>query len=828
MPETPNNQSAADAAASPVCGTPFSDPDRRSESDKMHFRMLALTGAVGKAVSGPDPVEVVLDKCAVALACYLECPLSRIWVLPTDGETMELQAGTGSCLDADSAFGRIALGDGVIGTIAAEKAPRLSNTLGEDPLFSDWNWTAPQGITAFAGTPLTVGDTAIGVIAVFSKTHLPAVTLRFLETVAEQIAMYLDRVRVEKALKKSEQTLKSIIRAAPIGIGLVAKRIFRDVNQELCEMTGYGREELIGSSTAMLYPSQEEFDRVGREKYDQIRRKGSGAVETRWQRKDGAVIDVWLSSAPVDPTNPAGSISSTAVDISDRKKTEQALRDSENRFRSAFELAPGPIAINDTDGRFLRVNRAMCRVFGYAEEELLSTDLMSISHPDDRHIDREHLPLLLTGKASVISYEKRYLQRNGHALQAITNVTLIRTVSGAPLHYVVHILDTSRQKHLEEQLLQAQKMKAVGTLAGGIAHDFNNLMMAIQGRVSLMLMDLTPDHPHTQHLNTVEGHIQSAATLTRELLGFARGGKYEIRSTDLNELIKRHNRMFGRTRKEITIHGLYQPRIWAVAADQGQIRQALMNIYINAWQAMSAGGEIFVQTRNVQVTPGAGYPEDVRPGNYVKIAVTDTGIGMDAQTRQRVFEPFFTTRQLGRGTGMGLASTYGIIKHHGGFIIVDSEKEKGTTFHIYLPATEGTQQAEKNKKTETGGGETLLLVDDEQIILDVGRQLLENIGYNVLVATSGEEALAAYAGCGNRIDLVILDMVMPNMSGEETLLQLKQLDRNVKVIISSGYALDGESNNLMEQGCAAIIQKPFNLAALSGIIREVLAKAISD
>ena len=371
-------------------------------------------------------------------------------------------------------------------------------------------------------------------------------------------------------------------------------------------------------------------------------------------------------------------------------------------------------------------------------------------------------------------------------------------------------------------MLEVQKMKAVSTLAGGIAHDFNNLLMAIQGRISLMLMDVKRGHPHWNHLNTIESHIQSAATLTRELLGFARGGKYSAKPTDLNEYLKGIIQNFGQTRKEIRIHGVYQPDLWIVEVDHKQIKQAFMSILVNAWQAMSRGGDLSIETSNIKVEAGINCPENVRPGNFVRVSVKDTGVGMNEKTRRRVFEPFFTTRQMGKGTGMGLASTYGIIRNHGGFITVESEPGKGSSFYIFLPASGRNEEKTDESFFRSGTNETILIVDDDEIIIEVGTQLLENSGYQVITARGGHEAIEKYKEMGHLIDLVILDMVMPHPNGEETLRELKKIDQNVKVIVSSGYCLDSNQPPLSNLDYQKFIQKPFRLGELSKAIREVL------
>ena len=369
-------------------------------------------------------------------------------------------------------------------------------------------------------------------------------------------------------------------------------------------------------------------------------------------------------------------------------------------------------------------------------------------------------------------------------------------------------------------------MEAVGTLAGGIAHDFNNLLMGIQGYASLMLFDTGPNHPHYEKLKRIEDQVKSAADLTRQLLGFARGGRYETRSTDLNELIERTTSMFERTKKEISIDRRYGENLWPVEVDRGQIEQVLLNVYVNAWQAIPGGGKIFVETTNVELDGNVVKPYGVREGRYVSLSVKDTGVGMEARTQERIFEPFFTTKEMSRGTGLGLASAYGIIKNHQGIITVDSEVGEGTTFTIYLPVSEQRVESEEKVVGKTvRGKETILLVDDEETVLEVTVKLLEVLGYRVLVARTGHEAVEMYRFLRNEIDLVILDMIMPGMGGEATFDILKFISPKVKVILSSGYSIEGDSEKMLERGCHGFVQKPYNLEALSKKVREVLDRS---
>jgi CheY-like chemotaxis protein len=340
-----------------------------------------------------------------------------------------------------------------------------------------------------------------------------------------------------------------------------------------------------------------------------------------------------------------------------------------------------------------------------------------------------------------------------------------------------------------------------------------------------MMIDKDPFDPDYEHLKGIEAYIKNAVELTRDLLGFARGGKYEARPTDLNTLIDDENRLFGNTKKEIRIHSKFAKDLWNVEADRGQIRQVLLNLYVNAWQAMPGGGDLYIQTDNVTLDEHYIKPFDVRPGKYVRVSITDTGIGMDAETREKIFTPFFSTKHMGQGSGLGLASAYGIVKNHDGFINVYSEKGKGTTFNIYLPASEKpvAKKFPEPKRREIHFGQgTVLLVDDEDMIIEVGQKMLEKMGFRVLTAGSGQQAVDLYRRHREQIDVVILDMVMPGMGGGETFDRMKKIDERVKVILSSGYSINGQAKDIMDRGCSGFIQKPFSMQELSLKIRAVL------
>ncbi|MFB3925975.1 MAG: response regulator, partial [Syntrophales bacterium] len=527
---------------------------------------------------------------------------------------------------------------------------------------------------------------------------------------------------------------------------------------------------------------------------------------------------------PFKPVFDAVSLIKSDMDLlfQERKTSEEELRESEEKFKSLSHNAPDIIYNLDVDGTFTYINPAWEVIMGHKRREVIGRHFHDFAEEGMREHVRNLLSIRDRGEI-VRDMSITLLNKDGSPRLFNMSAAPNFNSNGILVGIVGLLKDITEHRKLEAQLQQAQKMEAIGTLAGGIAHDFNNLLMGIQGYVSLMLLDMDTGHPHYEMLKGVEQQVKSGADLTKQLLGFARAGKIQVKPTDLNELIKKTVSLFGRTKKEINIHVKLQKALWAVEADQIQIEQVLLNLYINAWQAMPAGGDLFIEAENAVLDEAHAALLDLRPGDYVRISVTDTGIGMDEKVRKRIFEPFFTTKEMGRGTGLGLASAYGIVKGHGGIINVYSEKGHGSTFRIYLPASSKEIAGETGISEELlRGSETILLVDDEETILRVTAEILRKLGYHVLICHSGREAIRMYESRGSGIDLVILDMIMPDLGGRETFEKLKEIDARVRVILSSGYSLNDQATRIMELGCNAFIQKPFNMRELSQKVREVL------
>jgi PAS domain S-box-containing protein len=513
-----------------------------------------------------------------------------------------------------------------------------------------------------------------------------------------------------------------------------------------------------------------------------------------------------------------------------------ALQESEERYRNILDNIQESYFEMNLAGDFTFFNDSLIRITGYSRDELMGMNNREYTSEETaKKMYTVFNQVYRSGEPSKINDYEIFI-KNGETKTLELSTNLMKDQDDQPVGFrgiardVTERLNADKErKQLELQLQQARKMETIGTLAGGIAHDFNNLLQGIQGRASLMLMGNDSSHPHFEHLNGIIKYVEGGANLTRQLLGFARSGKYEVKTTNLNELVKNHNQMFGRTKKEITIREKYEENLWSTEVDRRQIEQVLMNLYINALQAMPGGGDLYVQTENIIIDENYIKPYMIQLGKYIKVSITDTGVGMDKATQKRIFDPFFTTKEMGRGTGLGLASVYGIIKNHDGFINVYSEKGEGTTFNFYLPASEGKIVDEKELAEDIlEGYETVLLVDDEDMIIEVGKPILEQMGYNVLIATGGKEALDIYEKNKQEIDIVILDMIMPGIGGGETYDRLKELNPAIKVLLSSGYSINGQATKILERGCDGFIQKPFNVLDLSRKIRGILDKKQSS
>jgi PAS domain S-box-containing protein len=516
------------------------------------------------------------------------------------------------------------------------------------------------------------------------------------------------------------------------------------------------------------------------------------------------------------------------------ERASQALHESESRFRAIFEQAAIGMADSSLETRFIRVNQRFCEIMGYSREELLGLTFREITHPDDLARDEQQVAQLLRGELSSFTVEKRYLRKDGGVVWANLLLSLLRSPSGDPLHFVAVVEDITGQKraederrHLERQLLQAQKMESVGRLAGGVAHDLNNHLTVINGYCAMLLGELGPDGPLREQVGEILLAGNRAATLTQQLLAFSRKQVAEPRVISLNDVVAEAGKMLSRLigdDVEIVTH--FDSGLGSVMADPSQMNQVLMNLAINARDAMPDGGRIIIETLYTDLDEGyAAQHAGVEPGPYVLLSITDTGLGMTQEVMQHIFEPFFTTKGVGVGTGLGLSTVYGIVKQAGGWIWVYSEPGKGSTFKVYLPRVGGAPEplsAPVSAAETLRGTETVLVVEDQPEVRRLTLAVLRNHGYRLLEAANGSQALSLCEQYPEPIHLLITDVVMPGMTGRELAMRLVALRPSLKTLYTSGYT----ANAIVHEGVldpdVAYLPKPFSPAQLAAKVREVL------
>jgi len=508
-------------------------------------------------------------------------------------------------------------------------------------------------------------------------------------------------------------------------------------------------------------------------------------------------------------------------DITERKRAEDELRDSEERLTTILDsLQAGIVCINAEKHTIVDANPAAIEMIGAPKEQIIG------------HVCHKYICPAEEGKCPITDFgqevdnsERILLTANGKEIPILKTATPI--LLGGQAHLLDIFIDITEKKGLEAQLQQAQKMEAIGTLAGGIAHDFNNILQTISGYSQILLMGKKADNPDYEKLEAIEKSTQRASDLTKRLLIFSRKVESKLRPMDLNKETEQVSKMLERTiPKMVNIELHLTENLNIVNADPAQIEQILMNISVNARDAMPHGGRLIFETENIVLDEHyCKIHLGSKPGHYVKLSISDTGHGMDKEILQHIFDPFYTTKETGKGTGLGLAMVYGIVKSHNGYIMCYSEPGVGTTFKIYFPVIKKEIEISEPREEQfpiKGGNETILLVDDEKAIRELGKVTLAKFGYTVLMASDGETALEIYRENQKEISLVILDIIMPGIGGKKCLEELLKINPELRVIISSGYTMDGPSKEVLKVGAKGFISKPYNISQILKAVREVL------
>jgi two-component system cell cycle sensor histidine kinase/response regulator CckA len=641
-----------------------------------------------------------------------------------------------------------------------------------------------------------------------------------------------ERKLAELALEGSRESFARIFHRGPVAMALIAlsDRRILDVNDEFVALLGYARDQLIGHTIVdvgiWLTPEdREEMERAASE------RGSEHQAELRLRGRDGRIHDVRSSFQVVELEHGPGLLAAF-MDITERRQAMQMLQTSETRFRAAFMTGSDAYVIaGRDDGRILEVNDQFAALFGYRRGEVIgrtSSELGLWVHPEAR----QEMIGRLGAEGQVRNFEVLVRRKGGETFPVLLSVSELATGDPALLMEVIRDVSEQRRsaaalRSLEEQFRQAQRLEAVGRLAGGVAHDFNNILTVITGISELLLLDLALDDRRRQDIGDIKQAAERAATLTRQLLAFSRRQMLQPRILDLNTSVRDLEKMLPRLLGEdVNLVVSLAGDLGAVRADPGQLDQVLLNLAVNARDAMPGGGLLTIETANAELDETyAREHAGVTPGRYVALVVTDTGIGMDAQTRSHLFEPFFTTKPEGRGTGLGLSTVHGIVTQSGGTVWVYSEPGRGTTFKIYLPRVEeqaGGGDAARTEAVATGGAETLLLAEDDPGVRHVAEETLKLRGYRVLVAPDGETALAMARAYHGAIHLLVTDLVMPGMTGRELAEVLGVARPGVRVLYMSGYTDDSVVRHGVLTEGLAYLQKPFTPQALAAKVREVL------
>jgi len=532
-----------------------------------------------------------------------------------------------------------------------------------------------------------------------------------------------------------------------------------------------------------------------------------------------------------------------ARDISERKRAEEALRESEVRFRTLFsQAAVGVAQVESQTGRVVRINKRYCDIIGYTPDEMIQKSFREITHPDDLQKNLSNMKDLIEGRISKFSIDKRYFRKDGSLGWVKLWVSPMWEVGQMPDYHIAVVEDITDRKqaekdkqHIEAQLQQSQKMEAIGLLAGGIAHDFNNLLTTIIGYADFALEQVRENISLTSEIKEIRKAGRKAAALTRQLLTFSRKQLIQPEILNLNDILKNTEKMLRRTiGEDIEFKTMFESELWDVKMDPGQIDQILLNLVVNARDAMPTGGKLTIETANVELDDVyfQNYGVKDKRGSYVLLSVADSGIGMDEEILSRIFEPFFTTKERGQGTGLGLSTVFGIVQQNNGHIRADSEPGKGTTFKVYFQRIKTDEVSddieEQLDENQLKGSETILVVEDSETLLKLTQKMLESYGYKILAAQSGNEAIQILNGHDGTIHLLLTDVVMPDMNGRELAEKIQSESPKVQVLYMSGYTDDTISKHGVLYDDVEFIEKPFSAKDLGLKVREVLNQGIDD
>ncbi|MBN2038828.1 MAG: PAS domain S-box protein [Spirochaetes bacterium] len=643
-----------------------------------------------------------------------------------------------------------------------------------------------------------------------------------------------ERKSAEKALRESEQKFRALVEKSIVGVFLVEDNRLKYINSRFAEIHGYEISEMLGFENATQCIHPEDKKKVE----ENLKKRASSEIEIPYESfrsitKQGDIRHIEVFSKHII-LNGKHCFIGTVLDTTDRKRAEDALRESEKKFHDLVEKSSVGVFLTQ-DQKFIYINERFAEIHGYSVEEVYNHPNPSEwVHPEDSYKVTENAFKRAEGKFGLQHEYFRIVTPAGDVrhLEVLSNDTTYNgklAFIGTLIDITDHVKAEEERSALREKLFQSQKMESIGLLAGGVAHDFNNILTPILGYSELLIMQLNDDNPHKPLLEEIRKAADSARDLTKRLLIFSRKQVLELTVVNIGEIIQDFRLILQRTiRENIEIRFIISEELYLIHADKGQIGQAILNLVINAQDAMQDGGVLTIEAKNTDLDETYSYSHpEVKPGTYVMLSVTDTGTGIEKDVQSHIFEPFFTTKEPGRGTGLGLATVYGIVEQHHGSISVYSETGRGSTFKIYLPVIKESSNItlDENKKEHQSverGRETILLAEDNDTVRILTLKMLEELGYNVLAAENPEKCIEIANEFTGIIDLFLTDVIMPKMNGKELYEKLILNRPGLKVVYMSGYADNIIDHHGIKEKEINFLQKPFTLLALSQMLRQVL------
>lgn len=795
--------------------------------------LLAAQNLVLEMIAAGSPLEEILYAVQSFIGRLEPDGVCGIFLLDPDGRTLQLGAPpvNPSRFPGPGLRKTIGPGNGACGMSASRRERIIVPDAATDPAYANLrDLVRRYGLRSCWATPLLSADgAALGAIGMYyDRPHIPsALEIGAVERATSLVRIALQRSGFKAGLEVGKDRLQALIENTSDVISILDRAgIIQYVSPSVERVLGFHPSEMIGASGfACFHP--DDLSRAHRAFDRALEQPGACLpIEQRFRHKDGTwrALETVANNQLADPA--IKGVIVTGHDVTDRRLTEQELISTQNRYYELFENANDLIYIHDLAGTLTSFNKAAERLTGYSRAEALGKDIADFTAPEFRSLQQEMLDRMIGGEART-TYEVVFIAKNGARILLEITTRLIFEM-GRPISVQGVARDITRRRDLEAHLLQTQKMEAVGRLAGGVAHDFNNMLTVITGYAEWMIEQIPPGSPLAEQASEVLLAANRAAALTNQLLAFSRKQIIQPVTLDLCDLVARLDPMLRRLigdDVELIVATSLESSL--IRADPGQMEQVVLNLVVNARDAMPDGGKLTIETANINNGGGLlnAYAE-CAPGDYVMLAVGDTGCGISDEIKAHIFEPFFTTKELGKGTGLGLSTVYGIVKQEGGCIVVDSQPQAGTVFRIYLPRAAGIAPlAVVPSGRGSRGTETILLVEDDASVRRTVGEMLRRLGYRVLAFPAPSQALSFVAESNEPIHLLMTDVVMPKVGGPELARQLKARRGDLKVLFMSGHAGESKVNEHLARPGSGYLQKPFTQDALAARIRELLVSS---